>query len=164
MFESGPRSLVIRKLADKQPGEERIPHWDSRTGDKTLINPKTGAAEPWPLLGVMIMGDPPQTCTVSTSWVTTGISEGWLESDGATPIVRPSGVTQDQWSGQQQPHLFLHIETLVIKTVDGDVRYRVVHQPDKYAEDGDDEMLVTPDMYEAGATRVDHFYGLVLED
>jgi hypothetical protein len=51
---------------------------------------------------------------------------------------------------------------VVFHFLDGDVRYEVTHQPDKYADPGDDETPVTEKVYKAGKTRVDHFYGLKL--
>lgn len=158
--------LVIRKLADKSSGE-RVVKYDPDTGVKKLINPATpgDAHEPWPLAGVQIV-DAPDRCSVPTGWVNKGMAEGWLELEGPKVVSRPAGPAHDPHSGT---HQFIHAEALVIHTVDGDVRYRVVHQPDKYATSpdpntpADDDTPVTPEGYAAGETRVDWFYGLQRE-
>ena len=56
-------------------------------------------------------------------------------------------------------HTFRHYEAM---TVCG-TRYKVTHQPDKYADPGDDDTPVTDEVYGSGQTRVDHFYGLKRE-
>ena len=73
---------------------------------------------------------------------------------------------------------FVQAQAIVFHTLDGDVRYRVTHNPDKYADDSTvgernmpnddnshgDDTPVTDEMYASGQTRVDHFYDLVRED
>jgi hypothetical protein len=85
--------------------------------------------------------------------------------------------------------VFHHYSALVLHLVDDDgagydLRYRVTHQPDKYADNStpgeatddrpqadriasgnthDDDTPVTDELYAAGQTRVDHFYDLELE-
>jgi len=143
--------LVIHKLADKsQP-------------------------VPRPLLGVRLE-NPPDKARVPTNVVTQAVAEGWASMENPTPVVRPAGPTQDQLFSTQsgEPHTFVHADAVVFHTVDGDIRYKVVHQPDKYADHdartwempkfkGGDDVSVTPEIYENGATRVDHFYDLVKE-
>lgn len=170
--------LVVRKHADKSTGE-RVVRFDPVTGEKKLVNPATPGDdhEPWPLAGITLEVAPERT-TVTTQLVAQGISEGWLTAEGQRPVVRPAGPTQDILASSHtgQPHLFVHADRLVFHTLTGDVAYRVVHQPDKYADHdqatwpdqvdafaGDDDTPVTPEIYAAGATRVDHFYGLVKE-
>lgn len=157
---TAPSGLRIRKLADTSEGE-RIVRFDPVTGEKKLVNPATEGTdhEPWPLAGIRIEGDAPERCVVPTSFVTAGVSEGWVELVGSKPVHRPGGAPGNEWS---VTHTFVHAKSVVLKTADGDVRYRVVHQPDKYATSGDDDP-VTDDVYEAGDTRVDWFYGLELE-
>lgn len=166
--------LRIRKLADKSNGE-RVIRYDPVTGDKKLVNPATPGEEhePWPLAGIDFVDengqptDPPQETSISTSKVSEGISEGWLTREGERPVVRPAGRTQGEWNSTHSgaPHTFLHADTLVFHAAVGDVRYRVTHQPDKYVDTdwADDETPVSPELYAAGNTRVDHFYGLELE-
>lgn len=133
--------LKIRKLAD-------------RTGDPFPDGT-------WPAAGIKLEHDePPATLTVPMDWAIRAQSEGWVTLGGATVVHRPGGPADDQW---RVTHTFTHAETLTIHTVDGDVTYRVTHQPDKYHAD-DNEAQVTPEAYEAGQTRVDHFYRLELED
>lgn len=163
--------LAFRKLADKTSGR-RITRYHPETGAKMLVNPDTPGEEhePWPLLGVRIVDvngsdtDPPQRTAIDVGRVEAGMAEGWIERVGARPVVRPAGAQQDIWTSGTTgtPHTFIHADYIIFKTVDGDVRYRVVHQPDKYAADGDDETPVSPELYAAGETRVDWFYGLEL--
>jgi hypothetical protein len=146
--------LILRKHADKGLGQRPPQGWD--------------------LAGVSVVGDPPEKATLSTRLVAQGKSEGWLETTGDRLVVRPGGPPEDK-DRAANVHVFNHFDEIVIKTLDGDVTYRVVHQPDKYADhgeatfpddveafDADDDTKVTHAMYKAGATRVDHFYGLEL--
>lgn len=157
--------LKVRKLADTSVGE-RVVRYDPETGERRLVNPATGRPEPWPLAGVRIEGDAPVSCKVPTSWVARGIAEGWLEGVNERPVVRPAGPTQNVWNSSHtgQPHLFMHYDALILKCVDGDVRYEVTHQPDKYVDSDDPSESVTPEIYAAGNTRVDHFYELTLAE
>jgi len=152
------QSLVIRKHADKSG-----------------VQPEGG---PWPLAGVSLISAPPVT-TISTSLLQQAVGEGWASVEGANAVVRPAGPTQDVWNSTHtgQPHVFIHYDRIVFHTLDGgDVAYRVVRQPDKYADHGaatypdqvkpftaTDDTPVTADIYAAGATRVDHFYTIELE-
>lgn len=157
--------LTIRKLADTSTGR-RVVRYDPETGAKKLVNPDTPGDEhePWPLLGLRIEGDAPTRTRVSTRLVTRGIAESWLEGVNGQPVVRPAGPRQDVWNSTQTqtPHVFTHYDEIIFRTVDGDVRYRVTHQPDKYLADGADDDPVTPEDYAAGRTRVDWFYDLEL--
>lgn len=167
--------LTVRKLADRSTGERlRVPITQPveladgtvvqvETGQVKLVNPATpgDAHESWPLAGIQVV-DAPDECTVGARWVTRGVAEGWIELEGARLVTRPAGPAHDPTAST---HQFVHADALVIHSVDGDVRYRVTHQPDKYAdhEEADDETPVTSEAYAAGGTRVDHFYGLERE-
>lgn len=165
--------LTVRKLADRSTGERiRVPITQpvtladgtvvqAETGQVKLVNPATpgDAHEPWPFAGIQVV-DAPDTCSVPARWVARAILEGWLELEGARPVTRPAGPAHDPAASM---HQFVHADALVIHTVDGDVRYRIVHQPDKYVADGDDETSMTDEHYAAGNSRVDHFYGLERE-
>lgn len=162
-------SLRVRKLADTSEGE-RVVRFDQRTGEKILVNPanvdpdgQIGGEhhEPWPLLGLAIEGDAPRVCRVPTSFVVRGQGEGWLELENARMEFRPGGPPEDPY---RVTHAFTHADALVLKCVDGDVRYSITHQPDKYADEGTDKTPVTDLVYAAGDTRVDWFYDLKLED
>ncbi len=160
--------LQVRLLADRTVGE-RVERFDPETGERKLINPATPGDdhEPWPLLGLEVVGEAPATCNPPTSWVERGVREGWLVLEGARPVVRPGGPPDDPMRRDPEraiPHLFMHADVVVLKTVDGDVRYRVVRQPDKYVDDSPDDELMTDEHYAAGNSRIDWFYGLELED
>lgn len=133
-------SLVIRKLAD-------------RSGDCL----EDGS---WPLAGISIV-DPPQEVSIPQDYVMAARDQGWASVEDMNVVYRSSAPLDDPTA--QAPHIFVHATAIVFRTVDGDVRYRVVHQPDKYASDGDDDTPVTDGIYSAGNTRVDHFYRLELE-
>jgi hypothetical protein len=144
--------LRVRLLADRSGGEP------ARSANLPGAPPGT-----WPLAGVRVEGEPPASCRIPTSWVARGIAAGWLTGEGHQVVTRPSGPAPDPWRPDKLPHIFHHYSALVLHIIDGDLRYRVTHQPDKYAADGADTTPVTDAMYAAGATRVDHFYGVELE-
>lgn len=173
---SPPRGLRIRKVADKSTGV-RVKRYDPETGEPRLVNPAAPGDdhEPWPLAGI-VLEDAPERTRLATRLAVELAGLGVLTLEGQRAVVRPAGPTQDQLISTHtgQPHVFVHADALVFHTLDGDVRYRVTHQPDKYADgqaandgpidgDYDDDTPVTVDLYAAGATRVDHFYGLEKE-
>ncbi len=154
------QTLKVRKLADTR-GQERVVRYDPETGERRLVNPATGRPEPWPLLGVVIDGDTPAACDVPTSWVDRGRREGWIVLEGERAVVRPGGPPENPYlvdATKGIPHVFVHADAVVLKLMDGDVRYRVVHQPDKY-HDGP----AGTDAVGDPTARCDHFYGLELE-
>ena len=150
--------LRIRKVADTTTGE-RVVRFDQLTGERLLVDPSDGAVRAWPLAGVRVEGGPPAETSVGTSYVAEAIREGWIVGEGERVVHRPGGPDGNRWA---KTHTFVHYDALTLRTLDGDVRYRVTHQPDKYADPGDDDTPVTDEAYAAGATRVDHFYGLAL--
>jgi hypothetical protein len=169
-----PRALVIRKLADQSSGTREF-RYDPNTGERHLYNPATGQPEPWPFAGIKLEEAPP-CISISTGLIDRARAEGWVEVENERVVHRPGGPPNDQW---RVTHTFRQYDILVFHTVDGDVRYRVTHQPDKYAvvreetvnEDKgyvrqiiDPEADVTPDIYAAGKTRVDWYYIALRED
>ncbi len=167
--------LRIRKLADTSTGT-RIDRFDPVTGARKLVDPSTPGEdhEPWPLAGVRIEGDTPKSARLSTGLVQNGMHEGWITLEGSEPVHRPGGPPSNPW---RVTHTFLHAEAIVIDTVDGPVRYRVVRQPDKYAvkdyKNGsydelvpvvDDKAEVTDEVYANGDTDISWFYDVKLEE
>lgn len=146
--------LTLRKIADTSSGE-RVPRWDPETGEKFLVNPATGEPEPWPLLGVQIEGEPPETTTIGTTVVERARQEGWLSLEGERAVVRPAGPAHAPYLKQ---HTFVHADALVLHLLDGQVRYRVVRNPDKW-HDGPEGTDVAGDP----TARVEHFYTLERE-
>lgn len=123
----------------------------------------------WPSDGVEIVGDPPEFARIPTSVVARGLNEGWITGELDKVVHRPGGPSNNLWA---VTHTFSHYDTLTIC----DVKYKVTHQPDKYADydqvtdpdavkpfTADDNTVVNSDIYDAGATRVDWFYDLELE-
>lgn len=154
--------LTVRKLADKTSGE-RVTRYDPDTGEKKLVNPATPGDdhEPWPLAGVQIIGTPPTVTTASTGWVDNAAREGWVTIEGQRAVVRPGGPPEDPYRvdpAKGIPHVFRHADALVLHTVDGDVRYRVVAQPDKYHQGPEGTDAVGDP-----TADVRHFYVLELE-
>jgi hypothetical protein len=152
--------IRVRKLADYSDGQ-RVHRFDPVTGVRYLVDPNTNEAKPWPLLGVEFEVDPPQTAEVGMTWAANAAREGWLELENEQIVHRPGGPTNDKWA---ITHTFRHADALVFKTVKGDVRYRVTHQPDKYVAEGDDSTPVTDEEYASGNTRVDWVYRVELEE
>ena len=67
---------------------------------------------------------------VPTSTVTRGIEEGWITpEDGWNAVHRPGGPASDKW---RVTHTFIHYPSLTFHTVDGNFKYKVEQQPDKY--------------------------------
>ena len=130
------RPLAIRKLADRSEGE-RVRRFDPVTGNAYLADPdtwqledaSTWVAKPWPLAGIRIEGEAPKETCVATSFVTKGQAEGWLTVENPRMIHRPGGPNEEPW---RITHTFQHADAVVLHTVDGDVRYLVVDQPDKW--------------------------------
>jgi hypothetical protein len=121
---------------------------------------------------------PPDDVRISTNAVAEGVREKWITGEGHEVVTRPAGPADNPWQGDAdgRNHEFHHYTALVFHTRDGDVRYRVRHNPDKYADHdaatypdqvkdfkGTDKTKVTDEVYAAGATRVDHFYDLTKE-
>ena len=147
--------LRLRKLADRTSGERvrltRVPAGaftiDETTGDavfdpaaatSVLVNPATPGFdhEPWPFAGIRLEGgDPPKTATVSTSFVQNARAEGWMTVEGEQVVHRPGGPPEQPW---RVTHTFVHADALVLHTVDGDVRYTVTQQPDKWPAEKND--------------------------
>lgn len=172
-------ALVIRRVPDKSDGE-RVVRFDPETGARKLVNPATPGDdhEPWPLAGVIFEQDPPDKMNLPAKTVARGVAEGWIERVNSRPVLRPAGPNMETYESSQTgtPHTFFHCDEIVLKPMDGQaVRYRVVHQPDKYAVVGrelvsedkglvrdviDPEAKVTPEIYASGLTRVDNYYGL----
>lgn len=180
--------MRIRKLADKSEGERIVvPELQEvelqngetvllPTGRNKLVNPTTPGLdhEPWPLAGIQLL-EAPDYCELATSFVDAGAAEGWIELENARLVRRPAGPAE---TPTRAWHVFMHADAITFKTTDGEVRYKVVHQPDKYADDrrpdekgyldpledvlGDEEP-VTKERYAAGETRVDWFYGVQKE-
>jgi len=142
--------LELRRLADKSGS--RLAQVDG-DGNVTPL-------EPWPLAGVRIESDPAEIAALTTTVVADGRREGWVTVEGEQVVHRPGGPPSNLWA---VTHTFVHADAIVFHTVDGDVRFRVTHQPDKYADPGDDQTPVTDEAYAAGATRVDWWYGVRYE-
>lgn len=127
-----PQGFRIRKLADMQPGEQRVKMWDPETGEAFLVNPRTGQPEPWPLLGVTFEVPPPPSVTVPTSFIDNGVAEGWITVENERYVHRPGGPADNPW---KVTHTFRHVDSFTVHAVEGDVSYKVVHQPDKHEAD-----------------------------
>src|SRR5262245_46185009 len=148
--------LVIRKVPDKTD-TDRVVRYDSETGERKLVNPDTPGEEheAWPLLGVQIENEePPQTVVLSMSFVAAARAEGWIEVAGEWQVFKPGGPPENPWA---VTHTFTQLDEITIKTLDGDVKYKVTHNPDKYDGSGNPTDAVgDPD------ASVDWHYGLEL--
>ena len=141
MTEPRARGLKLRRLADRTDPA-------SLTADLPGAPPGT-----WPLAGVELL-DAPDCATVPVHVVDKGRDEGWITVEGEQVVHRPGGPPSNLW---KVTHTFRHYDAVTISGV----RYVVTHQPDKYADPGDDDAPVTDEVYASGSTRVDHFYVLV---
>lgn len=130
--------LRVRKLAG-EPGSG-LYHRDHITGEPAK----------YPLAGVQFVDTQglrsdvvPKQITVPHDYVD---REPWIELVGVTAAVRPAGPAENPWA---KKHNFTHVEELILHTVHGDLRYKVVRQPDKYGADGQpiNEAGVPADVY-----------------
>ncbi|MGH2663684.1 MAG: hypothetical protein ACRDH8_12960 [Actinomycetota bacterium] len=126
--------LRIRKLADTTKGT-RVKKYDPTTGQSELINPATGEAEPWPLLGVTVEAAP-DVHEFPMRWVLAAEREGWLELKGRKVVVvaeSPDGATHTvPGTGMPAPYAFVEATEIVIKAVEGSIRYKVTRNPGQH--------------------------------
>jgi hypothetical protein len=122
------QGLEVRKVPDKSQGQ-RIVRFHPETGERMLVNPDTPGEdhEPWPLLGVEI--NDAKRAMLSQSYVATARQEGWMEATGEKIVHKPGGPPSNPWG---VTHTFVHLDTITIKTMDGDVKFKVTRNPDKY--------------------------------
>lgn len=159
--------LRLRKLADQT--EERVALTHPVTGQRDLYLPddarqiEAAIAEvfagfeptPRPFLGIKIE-ESPEITKVSTGWVASAKAEGWVSTspNEGEVVFRSSGPQDNPWGAP--PHSFVHYDSITIHTVDGDVVYDVVENPDKWPEEKDGK---------AGfGGEVHHYYELRLSD
>lgn len=116
--------------------------------------------------GGIRLEDVPDKTQIPVRYVDTAVADGWMKRINERAVVRPAGPQQDVLNSTYNgtPHVFIHCDQIVIYAVDADYVYKVTHQPDKYVDGEDDSAKVTPELYAAGKTRVDHFYEVVLVD
>ena len=125
----------MRKLADRTDGE-RVTRYDPETGEAYLADPETWdrhdestwVAKPWPFAGLAVI-DAPKETEIPTSFVEKGIAEGWLSLEDEEVVHRSGGPKEQPW---RVTHTFRHGKAIVLHAADGDVRYRVVANPDKW--------------------------------
>lgn len=140
--------LQLRKLADRsgpEPARNKATGVDD-DGNPILENPRLahGALlEPWPLAGVELIGDPPTEHNFADTYVARALSDGYLTIENARPHASP--VPPGVQPYDRDP--VLTGDEIVIKLVDGDLRYRILECPGKY-----------PDESEFSGWRVSHEY------
>ncbi len=104
---------------------------DPERCERILVDPSTPGFEhePWPLAGMEIEGKPPREAIIPTSWVEKRLAEGLVTLEGDRVVHRPGGPQESPW---RVTHTFRHADTIVLHCASGDVRYRVVENPDKW--------------------------------
>ena len=128
-----PLPLHIRKLADYSEGTHtRVKKWNPDTGESFLADPSTGEPKPWPLLGIVLV-EAPQSIRISTNKVNEGRLEGWITLTNQDVKHEPGGPPEDPW---RVTHTFEPADELIFKTIEGPVKYKIVHNPGRYP-DGD---------------------------
>jgi hypothetical protein len=142
-------NLAIRKLADQDA--DRVKLFDPFTGQSLLYEPADAEVlssqlrealsgfetSPRPLLGITVEGETPQETKLGERFIANGRAEGWIEVEGEEIVHRSSGPPENPWG--TPAHTFVHLDTIILKTVDGDVRYTVTENPDKWPEEKDGE-------------------------
>lgn len=125
----------IRVLAHDD-GIARVKRFDPITGIPFLAHPVTGEPSDYPIAGVHwcdVEGnevEPPDHIMVNHGWPD---RHDWVELEGTSVVHRPGGPEQAPWS---VTHTFIHAKSILFHFKDGDVRYVVAHQPDKYTDEG----------------------------
>lgn len=168
------QGLQVRKHADMSDGE-RVVRWHPVTGERMVVKPDTINAEgydytqmqpePWPLAGVSFLHEEtPKYLRVPDRYLHAAVNEGWATLANESIAHRPGGPPHDPW---RVTHTFRHAEGVTFHTNDGDIKYRVINNPDKSADKSattDGSYLKSDGSVEAKGTRVDHFYDLELID
>jgi hypothetical protein len=137
----------IRKVADMSKGS-RVVRYDPNTGAKILVNPESGKAEPWPLLGI-VLETKPQESAIPTKTVARGIQEGWIKVESPRWEVFPGGNESDPY---KKHYSFVHGDVLRFVCLDEIVRYEIISEPRRWFDINTGRYLVT------------HEYGLKLLD
>lgn len=137
------KGLTFRKVGDRSKGE-RLVRYDHEAGEKYLLNPANGKREGWPLLAFTIE-EILDECTIPTSTVDRYSAENLVKLVDEKVVTFPGGPPHNP---HQKIHVFRQASHLIFYTFEGEVKYKVTHNPGKY-----------PD---GNATRVDHFYNLEL--
>lgn len=141
-----PRALTFRRHADKSDGD-RVKRFDPESGEAYLADPATWSREdpetwvacPWPFAGIEIVDDDGGSlegkylaaAIIPTTTIERGLAEGWVSLEGSQMVHRPGGPEAAPW---RVTHSFRHAEAIVFHTTEGDVRYVVTQQPDKWPE------------------------------
>jgi hypothetical protein len=128
----------VRKLADKSSGK-RVKKFDPETGESYLADPETWVkddpsthvATPWPSLGYVIEGELPKRTALNTGFVNRAVAEGWAELENRRVEHRPGGPEDDPW---KVTHTFVQGDSITFHFADGDVKYNITKNPDKYPE------------------------------
>lgn len=120
--------LRVRKLADTFGGDRTVLYTD----------PRDGVPAKYPLAGVVFLDInfnrtdvAPKAIRVPADYAQ---REPWVELVNPTAVVRNGGSAANPTATL---HTFIHADELVLHMLDGDRRYRVVGQPDKYGADGE---------------------------
>lgn len=131
--------MRFRKLADTSSGE-RVKRYDPFSGAAYLADPETWDVKdestwvesPWPLAGVAFEGEAPDKDSISMAFVSKAQAEGWVSLEGERVVHRPGGPPEAPW---RVTHSFVQADAIVFHLFDGDVRYRVVENPDKWPDE-----------------------------
>ena len=106
------------------------------------------------LKGIEIL-QPVDKYQIPANYVAKAVEEGWMfYPDGSTVVHRPGGNPKNKWS---VTHTFVHAPTIGIHTLSGDVRFKVVQQPDKWGFN-EDERDEHGDFYATTNSEVRWFY------
>jgi hypothetical protein len=102
--------------------------------------------------------DIPTHVKVPVTTIDRGVAEGWITTEGDEPHHYPGGNKENPWG---TVHTTVHRDSFTIHDADGDITYKVTHQPGKYNGAGDlDESSDVAGELDA---RVDWFYLAELE-
>lgn len=143
-----PPGLGVMLLADDSPGATVHPQWD--TGEPSARG--YGGAQFIDRVTHEAVEAPP-AFVVPHDYID---RYPYFEVVGQTAVVRPAGPADKPYA---KTHTFPHAEAFILHMIDGDYRYRVTHQPDKY----DDETGEVAERAGDPTTHVDWFFVAELE-
>lgn len=114
--------------------------------------------------GIRVLGHPlhdediPSHVKVPVTTIDRGVAEGWITTEGDTPHHYAGGNTENPWG---TVHTVVHRDSFTIHDVEGDLTYKITHQPGK--RNGKGELDETDAVAGDQDATVDWFYLAELE-
>jgi hypothetical protein len=133
--------LSVRRLADKTNDDGSRITVKGKDGKMRVVDKGTGKPKPWPSRGWIIQNyiwdesnqkrvpHIPPRVGIPMKSLNKWREMGFATVEGERPVHSPGGNKENPW---KITHTFIHVDVIVLHTLEGDVRYKVVRQPGKY--------------------------------